>query len=335
MSYTEKLTGSSYSKARAGACMALLVVVLFGCGGGGGGGNGNGPGNDTTNPGNVTTGNGNGTTQTSTTTLDRKNVLYSPIRIAEGPDSRLYVSDTKSNSVFILRNLLTEAELQGLAKPLGVAVDLLGNIYVGNDERDNVEVYDTSGKKLREIGAGQIQMPNDLALDMNGNLYVADSMANNIKVYDANGRLLRTIGDALLQYPIAICIAYTVPGGGNGELYVADQGHGTVQVFDLSGMLLRSYGTKLSLSETNWHGKFVQLQSLAVDQMGRVHALDSSLGTIQILDAITGVYIDSYGGRGVTEGKLNLPLDIAITQGNQVMVTNYGNHRIDMILDLH
>ncbi|MEJ2125305.1 MAG: Mur ligase domain-containing protein [Alphaproteobacteria bacterium] len=37
---------------------------------------------------------------------------------------------------------------------------------------------------------------------------------------------------------------------------------------------------------------------------------------------------------GTTEGKLYLPLDIYITADNQTMVTNNGNHRVDMIHDM-
>jgi hypothetical protein len=198
-----------------------------------------------------------------------------------------------------------------------------------------VEVYDSTGTKLRDIGAGNIQMPNDLALDLAGNLYVADSLANQVKVYAPNGDLLRTIGDGLLQFPVSVTVAYSVPGGGAGELYVADQGNTKIRVFALNGDLLRSYGVRLELEEPLWQGKFVQIQSLAVDPMGRLHVLDSALSLVQILDAVSGAYIDHYASMGTAEGQLYLPLDIVITAGNQTMVTNNGNHRVDMILDMN
>ncbi len=268
------------------------------------------------------------------TPLEPVNVLFSPIRITEGGDKRLYVTDAKSNSLFILNNLLTVAELQQLDRPLGVAVDSTGNIYVGNDGRDNVEVYDSTGTKLRDIGIGNIQMPNDLALDLAGNLYVVDSLANNVQVYAPDGALLRTIGETLFQFPASLTIAYNVPGGGAGELYVADQGHAKIKVFTLTGTLLRSFGTRLPMEEPDWHGKFVQIQSLAVDQMGRLHVLDNSLSNVQVLDPADGSYIEHYASMGTAEGELYLPLDIFITAENQTMVTNNGNHRIDMIHDM-
>lgn len=312
------------------ACMImLLVVALGGCGGG------DGPG------GNTNQGDGGSTTATQTVpvpvyvlsdVLAPKNTLYSPIRIAAGAGDRLFVSDSKSDSVFIIKNLLVDGELKGLSRPLGVAVDTAGNIYVGNDGRDNVEVYDTSGNMLREYGTGTIQMPNSLALDRQENLYVADSLANNIKVYATDGHLLRTIGDGVLSFPVAVTVAYR---GGAGEIYIADQMNSKIQVFSLSGTLQRAYGARLTKGDVNWQGKFVQMQSLAVDASGHLHVLDSALSFVQVLDAATGAYLDSYGSRGKAEGQLFVPLDITITQNNQVMVTNNGSHRVDMLRDLN
>lgn len=263
-----------------------------------------------------------------------KNAPYSPIRIVEGPDGGLYVTDTATNSMFIYRNLLPEAELKGLAKPLGVAIDGQANIYVGLDDRRTVEVYDSSGIKQRELGGGEIQMPNDLAIDRSGNLYVADSRANAVKVFDPAGALLRTIGNDRLDFPVALALGYRGPSA-VGELYVVDQAHAAIQIFDFAGTFLRTFGTLLELGETAWHGKFVQPQSIAVDAQGRLHVLDIALNCIQVFDPDTGIFLDFYGQYGTAEGQFNVPLDIAITRNNQVMIANTGNHRIELIRDLN
>lgn len=278
---------------------------------------------------------GAGSRSPSSASMAKQSYVYAPVRIAEGAGGRLYVSDTHANSVFIIRDLLVDAELKNLARPLGVAVDAHGNTFVGNDGRDNVEVYDAAGSLLRTIGSGQIQMPNDLALDRNGNLYVADSLANAIEVFGPNGQFLRAVGAERLQFPVALWITSVSGNAGTDAVYVADQGHGMVQVFALDGTYLRSFGSRLQDGETDWAGKFVQLQSLAVDAQGRVHALDSVLFRIQVFDAVTGQFLEAYGSQGHGEGQLSAPLDIVHTAGNQIVVTNYGNHRIDVIRDLN
>jgi DNA-binding beta-propeller fold protein YncE len=257
----------------------------------------------------------------------------------EGPLGKLYVSDAKGGAVFIYdASLNLVGELKGLDRPLGVAVDSEGNIYVGNDGRDNVEVYSPAGVPLFVIDEGNIRMPNDLAIDQQDHVYVTDSLSDAVKVYDAAGVWRQNIGgpgddDGSMLFPVAVAVAYRTNAVGQEveELYVADQGHGRVQVFDLEGNFLRIYGSAVSAFSTDWHGRFVKLQSLAVDAQGRLHAADSYLNSVQILDADTGGYLDSYGDFGTGVRELNVPLDIVVTQSGWVVVANAENHRVEVI----
>ena len=267
--------------------------------------------------------------------------LY-PTRLAQGPGGELFVSDAKVGSVFIYNtegsSLSVVGELKGLDRPLGVVVDEGGNIYVGNDGRDNVEVYSPSGSKLLTVDEGGIQKPNDLVLDRRGNLYVADSIAHTIRVYSPAGKKLREIGgpgdgDGYLFFPAALALTYRTTDDGQevGELYVADQGHARVQVFDLAGGFLRAYGGPVGAFSSDWEGKFVKLQSLAFDAQGRLHAADCYMNRVQILDPGFGGLVASYGSYGTEPGELNLPLDLVITAGGQVFVANAENHRVELI----
>ncbi|MHC4465690.1 MAG: NHL repeat-containing protein [Planctomycetota bacterium] len=258
----------------------------------------------------------------------------SPTRLALASDGKVYVSDSKEDSVFIYDpNLDLIGELKGLDKPLGVAVGLNGDIFVANDGRDNVEVYDSKGVNKMTIGEGKIKKGNDLVLDRDGNIYVADSLSNVIWVYDQDGKALPNIGNGILDFPVALDIAYRDEVA---KLYVGDQHHYKVRVFDPNGALLRSYGSMVSsgMSGLKWKGRFVQLQSLAVDDQGRLHAADCYMNRIQILNADTGSYIFDYGEFGKGPGLLNLPLDIAIDDTNDVIVTNYGNKRVEIIYSI-
>lgn len=265
-----------------------------------------------------------------------------PTRLAWGPSGYLYVSDAKAGSVFIYDpNLVVIGELKGLDKPLGVAVDPQGNIYVGNNGRDNVEVYDYQGAKVTTLGRGLVKMPNDLAIDRSGRLYVVDSKNDAIWVFDPNGGVLRSIGstgDGLgeFRFPAAATVAYYVdPSSGRevGELYVADQGHSLIKVFDLEGNYLRSFGGTPSqgMMGYKWQGKFAMLQSLELDSHGRIHAVDTSMSVVQILDSVTGGYIASYGSFGTGPGQLNLPLDVVIDGYGQVVAANANNKRVEII----
>jgi DNA-binding beta-propeller fold protein YncE len=252
-----------------------------------------------------------------------------PTRLAWSADAQqLFVTDSKVGSVFLYDSVATlTGELKDLSKPLGVAVSLQGDIYVGDNSSDAVKVYSSDGLQIATIGAATLKMPNDLAFDQNGQLYVVDSKRNLVEVFDpATGASLRTFGAGVLRFPSALAIS-------GQEVFVADQSNFLVRVFDLQGNLLRSFGGKVTqgFMDYNWEGKFARLQSLAIDSTGRVHALDSHMGMIQILSAADGSYIDSYGANGSAPGELDLPLDIDINQYGETAVANTRNERVELL----
>jgi hypothetical protein len=260
------------------------------------------------------------------------NANDAPTRLVWSVDGQqLYVSDARVGSVFIYDNQLTlTAELKGLAKPLGVAVDALGNIYVGNNQRDNLEVYSPEGERTAIIGAGTILMPNDMAFGPDGYLYVVDSKSHRVWVVDTAGeQILDSIGEGELRFPAALAFS-------GQELFVADQGNFQVRVFDLQGNLLRSFGGEPSRGFMNysWQGKFVRLQSLAFDGQGpdlRLHALDNHMSIVQMLDPADGTYLGTYGTKGTAPGELKLPLDIDINASGEAAVANRENKRVELL----
>jgi len=265
--------------------------------------------------------------------LSVTNTLHCPTRVVEGPGGKIFVSDAMVGSVFIYDSVLSlTGEIKNLSKPLGIAVDMSGNIYVGNDGRDNVEVYSSGGQKIRVIGDGEILMPTDMVLDMVGNIYVVDSHKNTVKVYGITGQWIRDIGSGgdgpgQLKFPVAVTVGY----GPDTELFIADQGHCSIKVFDLEGNFLREFGECLPAWSSAWRGRFARLQSLAVDGLGRVHAADCYLNRVQIFDNLTGLYVDSYGSYGTQSGMLNVPLDIIVTCKGDVVVANSANSRVEII----
>jgi hypothetical protein len=170
-------------------------------------------------------------------------------------------------------------------------------------------------------------------------------------VYDIKGKPLRIIGSGLLLFPSAIEIAtvQTSPGVFETELYVADQAHYQVKVFDLEGNLKREFGNFAKkgmggFGPLKWQGYFVNIQSLAMDDLGRLHVLDSAMKKVQILDPVNliyktdrdpsyyiATYIDYYGEEGTAPGQLKLPQDIAVSTNGDVAVANNGNNRVEVI----
>lgn len=279
----------------------------------------------------------------------RARLLY-PARLTWTANDRYFVTDSKVNALFMYTgDGYLIGQLRGLDKPLGVAADALGRIYVGNNGRNNVEVYSAGGVKLRVIDNGNLKMPNDLALDQEQNLYVLDSQNKMVKVYNQNGQFLRRIGraggsDGQFTFPIAMAIQYRMENDVEvSELFVADKQSSRIQVFDLKGNYLRSFGGPVEEQVSGgmmgmfggtttwaWEGKFVGIQSLAFDLHGRLHALDSFQDKVQILDPVTGDYIDSYDAF-IQDAGAHLQLDIDISLGGKVMMTNAATRSVENI----
>jgi len=273
--------------------------------------------------------------------------LAYPTRLAWAPDGKLVACDAKVGSVFIytlatdaagVTTLTLEGELKRLGKIVAVAVDAQWDVYVANSQTRRVDKYNLLGELVTSIGAGTIRMPSDLTFDADGNLYVADSQANVVWVFGSDGGLLRTIRRGGINTPMGVEVAYRDDGSGNqvGEVYVADKGTYLVKVYSLTGQLLRSYGGFVEKQGWFnpvwiWEGKFVSLQSLAIDGAGNLHALDCYMNKGQILNPLTGEFIAAYGETGPGVGQLQLPLDAVVSSTGAVVVADADNHRVEVI----
>jgi DNA-binding beta-propeller fold protein YncE len=264
-----------------------------------------------------------------------RDALRYPTRIAATGTGRIAVTDARTGAAFLLdASLAPVAELADQGGALGVAFAPDGALCVGSVARRAVRCHPSHRGPVQEIGAGQLEMPNDLAFDRRGNLYVADSAAHRVRVFDRRGHLVGAIGTgaapAGLAFPAAIAVAYP-PAHPEGELYVADQRHGRVAVFDLAGGFRRALGAPGAAFATDWQGRFARLQALAVDARGRVYALDSVQSRVQVLDGESGAFLGSYGEPGTAPGQLAVPLGLAILTDGRVVATSADTGRLEVL----
>jgi len=247
---------------------------------------------------------------------------------------RIFVSDPSVGSVFMLdSHLQVIGELKGLDRPLGLAVGPDSMLYVGNDGRDNIEVYGIDGSCSSVLAVKAVPMPNDLLFEPGGLLVVADSKANRVLVLDvAGGEPLEIRGaewpQGELRFPSALAVLRAEDG--MTELYVADQGNSRVVVCDLDGRFRRVLGGPAAAFAEEWEGRFTRVQALDFDERGLLHVLDSFQHRAQILDRETGEYRGHYGRFGVGPDELNNPLDLAI-DGGRAYVSSAGNGRVQSL----
>ena len=272
-------------------------------------------------------------------------------RIANAPlfSSDYYITDAKTGSLFIYDEFLVpKGEIKGLNQPLGVAVDSQGRVLVGNNGRDNIEVFDLATSDLLAVfGQGIVTTPNSITIDDLGNIYVTDSRSNTVKVFDSAYNFVRTIGrpgegKADLMFPIDTEVVVNSGGGMANvyEVFVADQGNDRIQVFDLEGNWQRSItfgGT--DGQNCNWFTgeceipgapPFYHVTSIDADSLGRLYVTDSYSGVVFIFDASDGSYLGLFGEYGTAAGQLRVPTDVLISPTNLAIVLAGDGDRIEV-----
>ncbi len=142
--------------------------------------------------------------------------LVAPGGLAIDNDNRLlYVTDAEQDLVLVydadppfklIRKLGkpgTEhtSTLPGeFAKPVGVAVDQDGNVFVADTWNNRIEEFDAEGTFIRTFGEagdgpGYFARPKGISIDGDGHIWVADAMQDRIQVFTPEGRLLIYMGE--------------------------------------------------------------------------------------------------------------------------------------------
>ncbi|MEH7179452.1 6-bladed beta-propeller [Neobacillus vireti] len=135
-------------------------------------------------------------------------------------DEKLYVTDIKSNKLFIFdlqgKKLM---EIGGAGQdegkfiaPNAVAVDRDNQIYVTDSGNNRVQVFNKDGKFIRIIngsddgkGTALFVNPRGVAVDSKGTVYVVSNLSHNIYAFDQDGKKVRELGGM---------------GTDNGQLYL-------------------------------------------------------------------------------------------------------------------
>jgi DNA-binding beta-propeller fold protein YncE len=263
------------------------------------------------------------------------NRIAEPMGLAVSDDgNRLYVSDYAQLAVFVFdfqkKTFAKIGKDTPLARPMGVALDADENIYVVEQEKKGVSVFDRAGQFIRFITDPSIEKPAGVAIDRTlGRIYVADpahtkSETHTVKIFDLLGRLQGTLGkgrgagNGQLQFPTYVSVDKL------GNVYVTDTLNSRVQVFDTNGQFVRRFGER----GNSW-GMFDKPKGVATDTFGNVYVVDSGWSNVQIFNQ-KGQVLLFFGGRGPIPGMLQNPSPIAIDGQNRIYVGDYLNHRVEV-----
>jgi len=247
-----------------------------------------------------------------------------PQAMCLGNDGDLYVSNRGNENNFGSRvnrvrlggagdeELLAEfckyGEAEGRAIwPFGIAVDRQNNVYVADEWKNSISVFDAGGKFIRKwgetgSGPGQLNRPAGLVCESNGNIIVVDSGNDRLQVFTGEGKVLAQVGksgsgDGEFNQPWGITLDK------DSNIYVADWKNHRVQKWSPGGKFLMSIG-----------------------HYGTIPAHPNAFAVTYMGPFISSLPESDYPKAGV----LNHPTDVAVDPDGDIYVTDWGNHRVSI-----
>ena len=106
-----------------------------------------------------------------------------------------------------------------LSRPVSIAADFAGNVYIADAGSKYIHKFDPSGKPLLSFQDVSLKSPGGIAVDEGGGIYVTDTAGNQLLIFKPDGERfarIRRAGNGLLSGPSGVAVA------SDGTFYVTD-----------------------------------------------------------------------------------------------------------------
>lgn len=229
-------------------------------------------------------------------------------------DGHLYVCDTELNLVHDWDLATGRARRIGnrgdvsLSKPVSVAVDDGGRVYVADTGRGEVVEYDGTGRYVNRLRRPEENgyRPVDVAV-LKDSLYIADIGAHRIDIFSTNdGARIGEFGGigsgaGRFYFPMGVATSCSA-----SDIFVSDTMNSRVQVFDLSFNLLRTFG-----QPGNRYGNMGKPRHLAVGPDGVVFVADVEFAHVHLFNEL-GQLLMLLGGPEDKTGGTPMPVGVTV-----------------------
>ncbi|HIJ83338.1 MAG: 6-bladed beta-propeller [Magnetococcales bacterium] len=275
-------------------------------------------------------------------TDEDKPVFIKPVRIA-AQGGRIFVTDTMARAIHVFdagrrRYYQFGFRREGAVdKPLGIALDQKGLIYVADSKKKSIIVYDQLGLWVKLIG-DEKTLTNPVAVGVSptgDRVYALDnggpsSQAHRMVIFDQEGKQQdapvgrRGQNDGEFNYPTDISV------GTDGRVYVLDSGNFRIQVFDRDGRFLKKWG-KIGQGL----GQFARPRAIAVDKDNLVYVLDGAFANLQVFND-QGQLLLPIGERSKADGPgtFAAPSGVATDETGRVYVIDQWLKKVEILRKL-
>jgi hypothetical protein len=211
-----------------------------------------------------------------------------------------------------------------LDTPTGVAVDVVGNLYIADQGNNRIRKVDSSGTITTVAGNGtviggipecgfigdgcvavdaELDTPTGVAVDVVGNLYIADQGHNRLRKVDASGIITTVAGNGTAGYSgddgVATSAELDQPAGvaldSAGNLYFAQPSNSVIRKVGVNGIISRVAGDGIYgvINVDGYEAIYTELfapTGVAVDGAGNLYIADTNNQRVRKVDVTTSTH---------------------------------------------
>ncbi len=303
--------------------------------------------------------------------------FYHPAGVAVDSAGNVYVADLSNQEIRkitpsgVVTTLAGSAGQTGSSNgtgsaarfngPYGVAVDSAGNVYVADENNQEIREITPSGVVTTLAGsagqsgssngtgsAARFDDPWDVAVDSAGNVYVADGLNDEIREITPSGAVTTLAGSAGQigsSNGTGSAARFSGPSGvavdGAGNVYVADLSNQEIRKITPSGVVSTLAGFPAQRGSSDGTGsaaRFDDPSGVVVDSAGNVYVADVTNQEIRKItpSGVVTTLAGSAGQTGSSNGtgsaaRFYVPYGVAVDTAGNVYVADYDNDQIRLV----